>query len=91
MGKTKPFFLSGIAIVVASALTAVIHVIKGSLRAGSKKLKEVKRPDPVTPDDDPLAPIINWIVNGGSKALQFVSQHLWILALFGVLFVLELK
>ena len=41
---------------------------------------EAKRPTPVTPDDDPLAPIINWIVNSGSKALNFASQHLWVLA-----------
>ena len=85
------FLISGIAIVVASALTAVILVIKGSLRAGSKKLKEAKRPKPVDPSDDPLAPIINWIVYGGSKALNFASQHLWVLALVGVLLVMRLK
>ena len=76
------FLLSGIAIVVASALTAVILVLKGSLRATSKKLKEAKRPTPVEPSEDHLTPIVNWIVNGGSKAFNFASQHLWVLFFF---------
>ena len=73
--KRNLFVLSGVAIAIASAITAVILVMKRALRSSSKVFKKQTKLDPKT---SPIAPFYNWILDGGSKALEFASKNLFV-------------
>ena len=62
------------------AITAVLLVTRRALHSSSKKLKLQKQL--IDSKTNPIA--INWITDGGSAALDFVSKNLWVVALVGV-------
>ena len=86
--KRNLFVISGVAIVVASAITAVVLVMKRALRSSSRALGKQSKIDP---NSSPVAPFYNWLLENGEKPLTFTSRNLFVVALAMVLSFLLLE
>ena len=79
--RKNVFLLSGLAIAIASAITAVILVTRQVLKKGAKMAKETKKVIDDSSEKTPFGPFISWITIMGEKGLEFLSNNLWVIAL----------
>ena len=85
------FVLSGVAIAVAGAITAIVMVTRSALRKGSTATKQAEKIiNDATKRERPFGPFFNWIPKIASlcaKGLNWLSKNLWVLAL-GITYVI---
>ena len=82
------FILSGVAIAVASAITAVVLVMRSTLKEGEKATQQAKKVlDDATKKNDPIFNWISKIAEMGAQGLNWLSKNLWVLALVITFFV----